>query len=137
MKTSKSKWKLNDVRIEKIISAPLAVWHCSKLQSCAISRKTKYATMRKRQNPNFRPNLVPHNFFFIGFPSTSSSKMFQAMILCNIQENLMNQTQNNDKKPSFGPDFWAIWHKFGHQFFLRVLHLLVVRHCSKLSCYAV
>ena len=39
---------------------------------------------------------------------------------------LINQTWKNDKKPNFGPPF-----------FLWVLSLLVVRHCSKLSFYAI
>ena len=60
--TSKFEWTLDDIRIEKIISALiwatiffltvsalLDVKHCPKLQSCAISRKTKDAALRKRQ----------------------------------------------------------------------------------------
>ena len=61
--TSQFEWTLDDIRIEKIISA--LIWatifffltvsalldakHCPKLQSCAISRKTKDAALRKRQ----------------------------------------------------------------------------------------
>ena len=38
------------------------------------------------KNPNFGPNVGPQNFFFfMGF--TSISTMFQAIILCNFQEN--------------------------------------------------
>ena len=61
-KTSKFEWTLNDIRIEKTISAPiwatklflkvsplLDVRHCPKLQSCPISRKTYDATLRKWQ----------------------------------------------------------------------------------------
>ena len=61
-KTSKFEWKLYDIRIEKIISDPIsatklflevpalvAVRQCPKLQSCAISRKTNDATLRKWQ----------------------------------------------------------------------------------------
>ena len=40
---------------------------------------------------------------------------------------LMNQSWKNDKKPNFGPPI----------FFLRVLALLVIRHCSKLLFYAI
>ena len=61
-KTSKFEWKLYDIRIEKIISDPISatklflevpalvvVRHCPKLQSCAISRKSNDATLRKWQ----------------------------------------------------------------------------------------
>ena len=59
-------WTLDDIRIEKIISAPIwacqaLIWvtkhfleisalhvtHCPKLLSCAISRKTNDANLRK------------------------------------------------------------------------------------------
>ena len=59
-RTSWLQWKLDDIRIEKIISAPiwatkwflevsalLDVGYCPKLQSCAISRKTNHPTLRK------------------------------------------------------------------------------------------
>ena len=55
---------LNGIRIEKIILTPIwatklflevsalpNVRHCPKLQSCAISRKTNDATLRKWQKP--------------------------------------------------------------------------------------
>ena len=57
-------WTLDDIRIEKIISAPIwatifffflevlflvGVRHCPKLQSWAIARKTNDATLRKWQ----------------------------------------------------------------------------------------
>ena len=66
-KTSKFEWTLDNIRIEKIISATiwateffffffeisalLDVRQCPKLQSCAISRKTNDATLRKWQKP--------------------------------------------------------------------------------------
>ena len=58
--TSKLEWTLNDIRIEKIISVPISATklsalldlrHCSKLQSCIISRKHNDATLRKWQKP--------------------------------------------------------------------------------------
>ena len=66
-KTSKFKWMLDNIRAGKIISTPvwttsfffysirfqvsalLDVTHGTKLQSCAISRKTNDATLRKWQ----------------------------------------------------------------------------------------
>ena len=60
MKISQSEWTLNNIRIEKIILAPIwatktflevlalpDVRHCPKLQSCTISTKTNDATLRK------------------------------------------------------------------------------------------
>ena len=42
-------WTLDDIRIEKIISAPIwATIRCPKLQSCAISRKTSTAAVDPR-----------------------------------------------------------------------------------------
>ena len=59
MKKSKFEWTLDNIRIEKIIYAPiwatksllevsalLDVRHCANLQSCAISRKTNDATLK-------------------------------------------------------------------------------------------
>ena len=66
IKTSKFEWTLDNIRIEKIISAP--IWevsalldarHCLKLQSCAISRKTN-ATLRKWPKPQLRAQFHPH-----------------------------------------------------------------------------
>ena len=66
IKASKFEWTLDDIRIEKIISAPIRntklflevsalrdVTHCVKLRSCALSRKTNDATLRKLQKPYF------------------------------------------------------------------------------------
>ena len=75
-KTSKFEWMLDNIRTEKIILAPiwaakfflevsalLDVRYCPKLQSCAISRKTNDATLRKCGGPEI---------FAMGFTSTSS-----------------------------------------------------------------
>ena len=70
VKTSKSEWMLNNIRIEKIISPPIRATnfffffffffevsallnarHCPKLQSSTISRKTNDGTLRKWENP--------------------------------------------------------------------------------------
>ena len=71
--TSKSEWTLDNIAIEKIISAPILAKrfflevsalvavrrHCPKLQSWAISVKTNNGTLRKWQKPypNFELNL--------------------------------------------------------------------------------
>ena len=50
----------------------------------------------------------------------------------------MNQTCENGKKPNFVPDFGPFWPKFGPQkYLLWDLSLLDVRHCCKLSLYAI
>ena len=51
----------------------------------------------------------------------------------------MNQTLENGKKPSSGPNFDP-FDKFGSQFFfllLWILPLLEIGHCCKLSLYAI
>ena len=70
-KTSTLAWKIDNIRKGKVISAPIQATkyffevsalpdrHCPKLQSCAISRKTKDATLRNGKNPDFGPNLDP------------------------------------------------------------------------------
>ena len=54
------------------VSALLVGGPCPKLQSCAISRKTNNANLRKWQKTNFRPNFGPFNFFFVSLSSTNS-----------------------------------------------------------------
>ena len=50
------------------ISALLDVKHCSKLESCAISRKTNDTNLRKCQNPNFGTNFGLPKSFFVSVP---------------------------------------------------------------------
>ena len=99
------------------------------------------------KNSNFGPNLVPPKIFFIGFTSTSSWAMFQAIILFNFLENEWTKLEKMTKKLDFGPHFspfdhiWAL-HFFSFYFilfyfFLRALPPLVTRHCSKLSNNAI
>ena len=54
------------------------------------------------------------------------------------QRKLMNKTWENGKNPSFGPDFDPFGPNLGSKFFFWwILPLLNVRHCSKLSLYAI
>ena len=48
----------------------------------------------------------------------------------------MIQTQENVEKPHFGPDLCPL-DPNSQKYFLGVLPLLVVRHCSKLSFYPI
>ena len=52
-----------------------------------------------------------------------------------FQRKLIIQTQENGKKPQFEPDLGQIWAQ--NIFFLRILPLMDVKHCSKLSWYAI
>ena len=50
---------------------------------------------------------------------------------------LMNQTWENGKKTSFEPNISLFGANVGPKIFLWALILLVVRHCFKLSFYAI
>ena len=91
IKTSKFEWKLDDIRIEKIISAPISatkyfleisalldVRHYPKLQSCTISRKYNDATLRKRQKALTFVSWVLSLLVF---------RQWSTIILCNFQGN--------------------------------------------------
>ena len=91
IKTSKFEWKLDDIRMEKIISttilatkyflevsALLDIRHYPKLQSCAISRKYNNATLRKWQKTlTFVSWVLPLLLF----------RQWFSIILCNFKEN--------------------------------------------------
>ena len=91
IKTSKFEWKLDDIRMEKIISATilatkyflevsalLDIRHYPKLQSCAISRKYNDATLRKWQKTlTFVSWVLPLLLF----------RQWVSIILCNFQDN--------------------------------------------------
>ena len=90
---SKFEWTPNNIRIETIISAPiwskvlalLDVRH-PKLQSFQYQGKLNNGNLRKWQKPWFRTQFGAPEIFFVGFTSTSSYTMFQAIILWNLQE---------------------------------------------------
>ena len=73
-------WTLIRITIFLEVSVLLDVRYYNKLQSCAISRKLM---MQNGEKPNFGPNFgflnVP-----LSFTSTSSSTLFQAIILSNL-----------------------------------------------------
>ena len=69
--------------------------------------------------------------------STSSQALSQATILCNLKENKRTKPEKMAKN-NFKPDFGSFWPKFGPQkCFLWVSPLLDVKHCFKLSLYAI
>ena len=76
--------------------------------------------------------------FLAGFTSTSSYTLFQAIILYNLKVINEPNWENGKKKTNFGPDFDPFWPKFSPpKFFSWVLPLLEVKHCCKLSLYAI
>ena len=111
----------------------------------------------------FDPNLCPKSFFHgfhfyyvlghvpsyypVQFPgklrnlNSWNLKFFEilASYTCvQFQGKLMNQIWGNWKKPRFGTDFGSFGLKLGPKFFFScIFPLLHVRHCSKLSLYAI
>ena len=76
--------------------------------------------------------------FLAGFTSASSYKLFQAIILYNLKVINEPNLRKWQKKTNFGPDFDPFWPKFSPpKFFSWVLPLLDVKHCCKLSLYAI
>ena len=74
------------------------------------------------ENLNFGPNLVPPNFFFVSFTPISKT-LFQAIILNNLKEKLMNQTWENYEKPNSGPNFGLLGPHLCPKNFIRVFYV--------------
>ena len=106
-------------------------------------KKNKQAWVGAREHNikyNFCPNF-DHNFFFFCF-------FFEVLVLLDLdvpswnlvqyQGKLMNQPLKNDKKNLiFGTILAHLGRIWDPKDFFQVLPLLVVRHCSKLSSYAI
>ena len=106
-------------------SALLNVRHCPNLQSCAISRKTNDANLRKWQKKaHFESNFGPPNFFPRVLPLLID--IVPSYHSMQFKRKLMNQTLENSNKSNFGPKFRP------KIFFSWVWPLLDVRHCRKL-----
>ena len=121
----------------------LHVTHCRKLSLYAISRNTNQPNLTKWQNSSFRinfgpfrPNLGPKNFFH-RFYLYFMLDIVASYHCLQFQRKVMNQTWENYKKPSFGTNFGPFGPNLGSKnFFSKILPLLRVRHCCKLSLYA-
>ena len=101
----------------------LDVFHCCKLSLYALSRKTNEPNLRKWQKPSvktefgpFSPNLGPKKFS-CGFYHHSILDNAASYHCRQFQGKLINQTWENGKKISFGPDFDPFGPKSGRQFF--------------------
>ena len=55
----------------------------------------------------------------------------------HFKQKLMNQTSQNGEKPNFWPGFGSFDPNLGPNFFSLILPLADVRHCRKLSSYAI
>ena len=118
--------------------------HCPKLQSCAISKKTNDANLRKWRKHNFRPNFGPFGTN-LNPPPKFLLWVLPVLVVRNYSKlssyatsRKTNQTSTNGEKPRFGPDFGWFGPNLSQTFFyfFFILPLLVARHCSKLSPYS-
>ena len=78
------------------------------------------------------PVWVPRNFSSWVLPLLVVRQCYK-LSSYGISRKTNGQTLKNDKKPNFGSDFGPFGPNLGHQIFLQVLPILVIRHCSKLS----
>ena len=98
--------------------------------------KLMYQTGKNDIKPSFGPDFGPfgtnlgHKNFFHGFSLYYMLDIVASYHCMQFQGKLMNQTWENDKKPSFWPDFGP----FGQNL---ASPLLDVRHCCKLSLYII
>ena len=113
----------------------LVVWHCSKLSYY----DKKYHHNFESDFGSFWPKFGPNFFFFffswvlplLDFYIVSSYHCTQ------FQGKPINQTWENGKKPSFGPDFSPLGQNMDPKTFSWILPLLHIRHCCKLYLYAI
>ena len=117
LKSSTLEWTLNNIRIEKIISAPIwttnIFWrfslyldlrHCPKLQSCAISRKNNQPNLKKMTKKLILGSILSHlnliwahKDFMQVFTSTSKhcSKLSSYVIYRKTNETNLRKWQKN------------------------------------------
>ena len=78
------------------------------------------------------PNSGHQNFFIIPVVRNCFKLSSYAISRKTNEPNLRKW-----QKPWFQAQFWPVWPKFGSEFFSWILLLLDVRHCRKLSLYAI
>ena len=118
----------------------LVVRQCSKVSSYAIYRKTNGPKVKKEPKKNnfgpdfcsFGPNLG-HQFFLQVIHLLVIRHCCKLSNNAIIKENYWAKLEKIKKKTNFGPNFGLFGQIWAHKFFLEVLPLLVVRHCSNLS----
>ena len=94
-----------------------------------IMNKTWKNGKKPDSGPNFgafAPNLVPKHIF-VSLTSTSRYILFQANILRNLKEKLINQIWENGKKLNFNPNFDPFGQNVDHYLFLLLLLLFFCR----------
>ena len=94
----------------------LVVRNCSKLSSYAISTKTTEPNFRRWQKKLILGPILASltqiwaaKFFFVDFTSASIYILFQAIILCNLKENLLTKLAKMAKNLILGPTAAQIW----------------------------
>ena len=102
--------------------------NCPKLLSCATSRKTNDANLRKWEKTLFWAQFCTLKIFYVSFSSTSSLTFLQANILWNLQKILGNKLEKMAKNLISALTLAR---------FLWVLSLLDIRHSHKLSLYSI
>ena len=101
----------------------LDVRNCYKLSLCASSRKTNKPNLRKWQKSYFRVRFwsLWHKFaskkLFRGFYLYCMLEIVTSCHFMDVQGKQMNQTWEDGKKPSFGPDFGAFGPDLDSKFF--------------------
>ena len=109
----------------------LEVKHCYKLSLYAISRETNKPEKKPISGPILALSAqtwVP-KCFFEDFTFTRCQTLLQAIIACTFKENYCTKLEKMAENLVSGPNL-------GPYFFSLVLPLLEVRHCCKLSLYA-
>ena len=117
----------------------VASYHCMQFQG-KLMNQTWENGKKSSFEPNFGPfgpNLDP-KIFFRGFYLNWMLDIIASYHCMQLQGKLMNKTWENKKKPSFRPNFDPFGPNLGPKnFFSWILPLLDVRHCCKLSLYAI
>ena len=94
-------------------------------------------TWKNGKNHNFGRTFGTPKILFLWFLPLLVSQCSKLSYI-QVKRELMIQTCENGKKPNFMPNFGPSGPNLGSQKkFSWVLPLLIVRHCSKLSYYAI
>ena len=96
----------------------VAIYHCTKFQGKLMNqtwengRKPSFGTDFGHCGPNLGPKKNFHEFFLYYILDIVASYHYM-----QFQRRIINQTWENAKKPSFGPNFGPFGPNLGHQIF--------------------
>ena len=111
----------------------VAIYHCMQFQGKLMNqtwengRKPSFGTDFGPCDPNLGPKKIFHQFFLYYILDIVASYHYM-----QFQGRIMNQTWENAKKPSFGPNFGPFGPNLGHQFFF-FKNLAATRYHGQLS----